>query len=150
MPKPTSGFEAVVEFIGMRPARCDVDAHRAAEAGQFAVARSRHDDDIQIRRTLGHRCIVLQGEAALAPVQAAADTFDRHVTARAAGAADAEHLALTRRLEIAVKLLVDRAAPETGVILVVRLKQIQLDLEGSGRARGHCGFPKESYLNTRR
>src|SRR5258706_5844370 len=109
-----------------------VDAHRTRQPYKLVCSRVRHDSDDQLAVPASHRAAVLQNEGALPALESAGDLLHRHVSGRALDAgAERKHLALARRLQVSVKLLVE-GEPAKYRVLAWRLwHELQIERTGS-------------------
>src|SRR5438045_3641645 len=58
----------ILKLVRMLAAFGNDDVHLARQPCQFAAARARHHDDVQVRHAAGHGGVVLQRERTAAPV----------------------------------------------------------------------------------
>src|SRR5258706_10367199 len=124
-----------------------VDAHRTRQPYKLVCSRVRHDSDDQLAVPASHRAAVLQNEGALPALESAGDLLHRHVPGRVLDAgAERKHLALARRLQVPVKLLVE-GEPAKYRVLAWRLwYELHIERTGSNHlvllgwdlSRGHA------------
>src|SRR5580698_1038642 len=110
-----SGFAAslrqrVIEFVRVRDFVI-VNGERSCNSLQLSGSGAGDYRDLHLRPARVHGAQVLQCEAALLAAEGAGDHLDSHVARRSRpGIAGREHLALGRRLQVAVDLFVDGEA----------------------------------------
>src|SRR6266849_8500249 len=143
-------WQCVFEVIGVL-AVGDDDRHCSCDASEPSRARAGHHCDGDLKLSLIHRAIVLEGEGTAVAVEGSGDALDCHVTGSAlGGVAGPKHLAFARGLEIAVELLVERIAANANVYActsggVIRRKRGGFYLEGSGGVEWHGGILPKSF-----